>query len=127
MANAPVNIYEQQAANRRNTIVVMIVFTLFLGFLGFGFDLFVLGYGAEPGHGIPLPISTCAALLFGGVSAFWSLQGGAKAVLSSSGAIQPASDDPRYQQLRNVVEEMAIASGQPLPALYVIPDPDPNA
>ena len=35
--------------------------------------------------------------------------------------------DPRYRQLMNVVEEMSIASGLPVPAVYVIPDPDPNA
>jgi heat shock protein HtpX len=33
----------------------------------------------------------------------------------------------RYTQLDNVVEEMAIAAGVPKPAVYVIPDPDPNA
>jgi heat shock protein HtpX len=39
------------------------------------------------------------------------------------------SDDERlrYQQFRNVVEEMAIAAGLPLPAAYVIPDDDANA
>jgi heat shock protein HtpX len=48
-------------------------------------------------------------------------------VLRSSAAepIDPA--DPRYRQLSNVVDEMTIASGLPRPALYIIPDPDPNA
>jgi heat shock protein HtpX len=31
------------------------------------------------------------------------------------------------QQLQNVVEEMALASGMPMPKLYVLPDADPNA
>jgi heat shock protein HtpX len=35
--------------------------------------------------------------------------------------------DPPQRVLDNVVEEMAIASGLPKPAIYVIPDADPNA
>jgi heat shock protein HtpX len=63
----------------------------------------------------------------GAWSADWSLQSGASTVLSSSGAIPVPDNDPKYQVLRNVVEEMSIASGSPKPSLYVIPDPDPNA
>jgi heat shock protein HtpX len=33
----------------------------------------------------------------------------------------------RYTQLDNIVQEMAIAAGLPKPAVYVVPDPDPNA
>jgi len=123
MAELPRNIYEQQTANKRKTILVMVLFVLFLGFIGFGFDVFVLGSG----NGVSLPIGTSIALCFGAWSAYWSLQSGAKAVLSSSGAIHVPDDDPKYQQLRNVVDEMSIASGLPRPQLYVIPDGDPNA
>jgi heat shock protein HtpX len=35
--------------------------------------------------------------------------------------------DPRQRLLDNVVEEIAIAGGLPKPAVYVIPDSDPNA
>jgi heat shock protein HtpX len=119
MAATPRNIYDQQAANKRKTLFVMAVFVLFLGFLGFGFDTFFLQSS--------IPLATVLALLIGGGSALWSLQSGSQAVLSSSGARKVSPDDPRYQQLRNVVEEMAIASGQPTPQVYIIPDPDPNA
>jgi len=33
----------------------------------------------------------------------------------------------KIRQLQNVVEEMSIAAGLPVPKVYVIPDPDPNA
>jgi heat shock protein HtpX len=124
MSELPRNIYEQQAANRRNTLVVMILFALFLGFLGLGFDVFFLGFGSG---GVGFPIGTIVALIIGAWSADWSLESGASTVLSSSGAIPVPDNDPKYQVLRNVVEEMSIASGSPKPSLYVIPDPDPNA
>jgi heat shock protein HtpX len=115
----PPNIYEQQAANKRNTIIVMGVFTVFVGFLGFGVDAFILG--------TEFPIATLIALCIGAASAYWGLSSGAGAVLGSSSAIPVPPNDPKYQQLRNVVDEMTIASGLPKPQLFVIPDPDPNA
>jgi heat shock protein HtpX len=113
------NLYEQQATNRRNTVLVMVVFIVFLGCLGFGFDTFILN--------AQFPLATIVAIIVGLASAGWSLQSGAQAVLSSSGAQMVDPSDPRYRQLCNIVEEMAIASGTPPPKVYVIPDPDPNA
>jgi len=123
------NIYEQQAANKRNTILIMVLFTLLVGFLGLGFDFFLLGFGADDaGHGqrIGFPIATLIAIGVGSVHSFWSLQAGSRTILSTSGAI-PIGDDPKHRQLSNIVDEMAIASGLPRPQVYVIPDPDPNA
>lgn len=48
-----------------------------------------------------------------------------RAALALAGA-QPA-EGPEYQQLRNVVEEMSVASGVPMPRVYVVNDPSPNA
>jgi heat shock protein HtpX len=121
MAQLPPNIYEQQSANKRNTIIVMGIFTAFVGFLGFGVDAFVLGTEAQ------FPVATFIALCIGAGSAYWGLTNGSTAVLAASSARPVASDDPKYQQLRNVVDEITIASGMPKPQLFVIPDPDPNA
>jgi heat shock protein HtpX len=118
------NIYEQQSANKRNTVVVMVLFALFFGFLGWGFDVYFFRFGRG---GLPFPVATIAALCIGAWSAWWSLQNGASTVLSSSGAIPIDDNDPKYQVLRDVTDEMSIASGLPKPHLYVIPDPDPNA
>jgi heat shock protein HtpX len=127
MSDVPANIFEQQAANRRKTIFVMAFFVLFVGFLGFGFDVFLLGF-SPGGRAFPgFPIATFAALLLGGVGAYRGLENGARSVLNSSGAVPASPDDPRYRQLHNVVEEMAIAAGLPKPQVCVIPDPDPNA
>jgi heat shock protein HtpX len=113
------NIYEQQASNRRATVLVMVVFTLLVAALGFGFDFIFLDTS--------VPVATVVALMAGAMSSLWSLRSGAAAVLRSAGAAPVSTSDQRYQQLRNVTEEMAIASGLPVPALHVIPDPDPNA
>src|SRR3972149_2094656 len=54
---------------------------------------------------------------------------GDRAVLSAANAtpIDPSTTDPAQRQLLNVVEEMKIASGLPMPKVYIIPDADPNA
>jgi heat shock protein HtpX len=113
------NLYEQQASNKRNTILVMVVFVLFLSFLGFGTDTFLLQAG--------FPFATFIALSLGFGSSVWSLNSGAQAVLRASDAQAIAPGDPRYQQLLNVVDEVSIASGLPRPQVHVIPDLDPNA
>ena len=122
----PRNIYEQQAVNKRKTLLVMASFMLFVGLLGLGFDVFILGCPGN-GFGVHFPFATVAALGIGSLSALWSLESGAKSVLASSTAVPVMEGDPRYQQLSNVVDEMSIASGLPRPAIYVVPDPDPNA
>jgi heat shock protein HtpX len=48
-----------------------------------------------------------------------------RAALALAGA-HPATG-PEYAQLRNIVEEMSIASGTPMPKVYVVEDPSPNA
>jgi heat shock protein HtpX len=119
----PVNLYEQQKKNLGRTRLILVGFVLFLAFLGIGADAFLYGSGYGPGF----PVATIGAVLLGSFSAWWSLQGGDKAVLESAHAVPVDLSDPKQRALDNVVEEMAIASGLPKPAVYVIPDPDPNA
>ena len=54
---------------------------------------------------------------------------GDRAVLASSFARPVTADDasPQVKRLMNVVTEMAIASGLPMPRVHLIDDPDPNA
>jgi heat shock protein HtpX len=126
-----VNLYEQQALNRRRTIYVMIGFVAFLLFLGLGFDYVYFSTGA----GAPVPIGTTFALLYGGGTSTYSYFNGDRAVLASATALAADEayaragfdDGLRIRQFQNVVEEMAIAAGLPVPKMYVVPDPDPNA
>ena len=127
------NISEQQARNRRNTVLVILFFVVFLLFLGLGFDYVYFSSGAAA---IPAPIGTTIALLYGGGSASYSYFKGDRAVLASAAAIdvntalaQASDEDYKLdvRQFQNVVEEMAIAAGLPVPNAYVVPDADANA
>ena len=129
LTNFP-DIYVQQKRNRRATALIMAVFIAFFAFLGFGFDLFYLGIDPLGIMGDPTampPIATLIALIVGSAAAAWGLQGGSQAVMNSAHAVPVPESDPKYQTLRNVVDEMTIASGLPRPRVYIIPDPDPNA
>ncbi len=59
------------------------------------------------------------------LSALFSYYGGDKLVLSSSHA--QAVTQEQAPQLYNVVNEMAVAAGVPMPKVYIIDDPSPNA
>lgn len=117
------NLFEQQKRNLRRTTGFLAGFVAFLAFLGIGGDFFLYGSGAGPGF----PVATIGALLFGAGSSLWALRAGDRAVLESANARPVDRNDPGQQQLDNIVEEMAIAGGLPKPAVYVIPDKDPNA
>ncbi|MBI4479311.1 MAG: M48 family metallopeptidase [Acidobacteria bacterium] len=136
------NLYEQQKANRKNTVIVVAVFIVFFAFLGLGFDIFYFGFnpwasGAAsngfgeqaPAPGIGFPVATVIALLFGSGQAWWGMRFGDRAVLSAANAmpVDSSTTDPQQRQLLNIVEEMKIASGLPMPKVYMIPDSDPNA
>lgn len=123
------NIYEQQAQNKRLTLLVLTGFILFVGFLGLGLDMFLFGYTpGDAGLGLfPLPVATFGALTLGGIGAARSAASGDTAVLSSATAAPVDENDPKYRQLVNVVEEMSIAAGVPRPKIAIVPDPDPNA
>jgi heat shock protein HtpX len=131
MTGEPVNLFAQQAANRRRSFWLVVAFVLFFAWLGFGGDWIYwqltrdLGPGAYrhvfPWLGVGI---TVVAALF----SIWATRTGAERVLWSAGAVEltsPTTDAER--QLVNVVEEMAIAAGLPKPRVHVIPDADPNA
>jgi heat shock protein HtpX len=126
------NFLEQQRSNRRRTWAVMTAFVGLALFIGAGFDLFI--FGSTEG-GFVVPVGTAGALALSSASAATSYFAGDRAVLRSTQAIPVetalAGADPDYRlkltQLRNVVDEMAIASGLPAPKVFVVPDPDANA
>lgn len=125
------NLFEQQAANRRKSGWLVACFVLFFAWLGFGGDY--LAYEAtryaEPGayrHLVPwfgIGLSLLALFLV-----FHIRRTGPEKVLWSAGAIELTEfRTEAHQRLVNVVEEMAIASGVTRPRIYLIVDPDPNA
>lgn len=118
------NLLDQQKHNRRLTVLVMLGFAVFTALLGLGFDAFFLGTVNEEAF---LPLGTFAGVAVGFGSALWSMRSGAASVIKSTGAVDANPADAEHQQLINVVDEMRIASGLPMPRVMVVPDPDPNA
>jgi heat shock protein HtpX len=118
------NIYEQQTFNRRMSVIFVILFLIVLVLIGFAIDSLVLGL---PSNDVPLPLVSIVMLTLGTGMAIWSLRSGWIAVLKSTGALPANPKDPLQKQLLNVVEEMKIAAGLPMPKVYVIPDYDFNA
>jgi len=111
--------YEQIARNKRASLVLVAVVVAVLLLLGYviGFAWTGRSYGG---------LGVLGA--FGIVAIIWSLIGyyaGAGMVLAVTGARQITHDDA--PQLWNVVEEMSIAAGTPMPKVYVIDDQAPNA
>ena len=74
-----------------------------------------------------LPLTTIGMLLVIGGCAMYrimSLSNGGKAVAEDMGAVPVPSDtlDPQLRLLRNVIEEVAIAAGTPVPDIYLMQD-----
>lgn len=109
-------------------------FVVFFAWIGFGADLILYLYlspspgPASGGYRHTVPFFGLAASLLGVGMAWYAWRKGAERVLWATRAwelIEPTT--PEEQQLVNVVEEMAIASGLPRPRVWIVPDRDPNA
>jgi Zn-dependent protease with chaperone function len=76
--------------------------------------------------GLFLVVSAGTLAVIGGASLYkWTqYRSGGSAVAESVGGrrVDPHTTDPREHQLLNVVEEMAIASGLPVPTVYILDD-----
>ena len=109
----------EQAANRRNSVILVLVVAVVLGTLGFLIGFGTSGYVAG-GFAV-----TTGAIVLAMLLSIGSYFGGDKLVLATSGAkeVTQASSP----QLMNVVQEMALAAGVPMPKVYVIDDTAPNA
>ncbi len=107
--------YDQIAANKRRTVVLIASFVLVVVATGVAVSL-LLGGG---------PIGILLALVVSGALAFTSYWKSDVITLAVSRA-RPA-DPSEYRRLYNLVEGLCIGSGLPMPKLYVIDDPAPNA
>ncbi|HHL40706.1 MAG TPA: hypothetical protein ENJ37_09390 [Deltaproteobacteria bacterium] len=117
------DIYSQQRRNRRTTIVLMAAFVVLIVSLGLSIDI----YNAGGLDGLRFPAATAAAFLISAVNLVVSFYLGDRLVVKSLGARRPDIKNPSHRRLHNVAVEMALASGTPMPKLYVIDDPAPNA
>jgi heat shock protein HtpX len=106
--------YSAIAANKRNTIIIIALFVGLIGGLAYW-------WGSVSGNG------SSAFLIIGFVLVYALIQYwfAAYFAVAMSGAIEiQKSDNPR---LWRTVENIAISQGMPMPKVYIIEDPAPNA
>jgi Zn-dependent protease with chaperone function len=111
--------WEQIAANRRKSTLLVITAALLLAALGWAGGEYFLGQGGGTG-GVLLALVVWLVMTL----AAWFQ--GDSIMLSVAGAHRVQKAD--FPQLFNIVEEMTLAAGlSKMPAVYVIDDPAPNA
>src|SRR5712671_2721145 len=110
--------YHQIAHNKRNSIILVALFLVVWLLAGFVIGEFGGGTSTAIGGAIILGLLGLGAAAF---SYFF----GAATVLAAAGAHE--ADPRQYQQLYNIVQTLAIGDGLPVPKVYVIDDPSPNA
>jgi heat shock protein HtpX len=111
--------YAQIGANKRNSFLLALLVVALLGLMG----LFI-GWGVTGDPRAALP-STAIAIAVGLAAALISYFAGDSLVLTTSGAREVTGAE--MPQLLNVVRELALAAGIPMPRVYLINDTAPNA
>jgi len=131
------NFFEHQDRARRNTSRLVFLFSLAVAGIIvalYAASRIVLRYAAGTSTGPTMHewwnprdfaiIAVCGILFIGlaSLTKMQTLRGGGSAVAEMLGGrrVQPFTEDPAEKRLLNVVEEMAIASGIPVPAVYVL-------
>lgn len=106
--------YSAIAANKRNTVVIIVLFIAIIGGLGWVFGAVYGSTGIFYG-------TLVGAAVYALVQYFLA----AKMALSINGAREiQKRDNPR---LYRIVENLAITNGMPMPKVYIVDDPAPNA
>jgi heat shock protein HtpX len=106
--------YKEIASNKRKTWLIVAIFLVIIGLLGWLFS----GIYNSPGF-------FYLALIFGGVYALIQYFMAAKLALAMNGAQEiTKKDNPRFYR---TVENLSIATGMPMPKVYLIDDPALNA
>lgn len=106
--------YSQIASNKRKSILLAAVFVVLVSLLGYVYSLAF----NRPGAFIFVAVF---AIVYALVSYHFSAQ----LALSVAGAKPIAKSDA--PELYRIVENLAIAGGLPMPKVYIIDDPSPNA
>jgi len=110
---------ERIAVNRRNSLLLIAAFLAFVAVFGY-----IIGW-AWIGDPMGAVFGLVLAFIVGIISGLATYYGGASMVLAASRAREITHDEAPV--LFNVVEEMAIAAGLPMPKVYIIDDSAPNA
>lgn len=107
--------YRAIAANKRNTVFIIVVFVFIIGLLGLVADYLY-------GGGFSIFIGTLVGATIYTVVQYFAA--GSQALSISGAKPITKAENPR---LYRIVENLAITEGLPMPRVYVIEDPAPNA
>jgi len=110
--------YHQIARNKRNSIIVIVAFLAVWLLAGLLVGELAYGTGGAVSGAVILGLLGVAAALF-------SYYYGSQTVLAAVGAKE--ADPHQFQQLYNIVQTLAIGDGLPMPKVYIMNDPSPNA
>ena len=124
-SGAPEDFSDRERQNRRASLLIVVFFLLFFSLVGLSVDYLYLDAFAPGGRSLPL--ATLVALASAAGMALTSYYQGGEIILRSLGAESLDLQLPEHRELRNIVTEMALASGSPMPKLYAVFDPAPNA
>lgn len=125
------NFFERQAAARKTSTRLIVLFALAVLGIVVAVDVAVLialagSEGLNGGQRVAVlvlaSVVTVAVIGFGSMYRVASLRGGGETIALQLGGVPVPEQtrDPQLRRLRNVVEEIAIASGVPVPKLYVL-------
>lgn len=126
------NVWEAQRSARKRTALYITAFIFLTVGIAFLID-FVFDYLAQAGYIQPIPYMGGLFLVVTFLIAIfyyirYATQGG-KVVAQSLGAreVLPTTPDYKEKQLLNIVEEMAVASGLPMPQVFLLEAQEINA
>ncbi len=116
------NFFERQAAARRVSSRLVILFALAVAGIVIAVDAAAYVATGSANARLFATLATLAVIGFGSMYRIASLRGGGEPVALQMGGVPVPEDttDPNLRRLRNVVEEIAIASGVPVPKVYVL-------
>lgn len=120
-----VDFARRQQHNQRVSAAIVLCFIAFFLLIGFSVDYVYLGAFTAPGPS--LPFATLGSLTFATCMTLTAYSAGSKLILASMGAEPPDIKNPQHRELHNIVTEMALASGTPMPKVYVVYDAAANA
>lgn len=115
--------YSRQRRNRKITALLMAGFFVLIILLGLAVDLY--SYGSMDSFGFP--VATAAALSLALINSSVAFFYGSSIVMKSLGAKPLEFDNSKHKKLHNIVTEMALASGLPMPKIFVMSETSPNA
>lgn len=103
-------------------VVIVLAVDAVMVFVGFGRRMTDAGMALDYPRLLLVSLGVLAVIGLASLFRTLSLRGGGSAVARGMGAtpVTPDTTNPAWRRLRNVIEEIAIASGVPVPEIYIM-------